>query len=138
MTPEILPPSSPWRETPEAAALAERIVESWACLDKYPFEKPAQARLAKALLQVAESAEHARAIGAAFSEACPRPKDIMQTGYRLAHQNDESPVERMRREFIAEVRRAFRDHDAEALEYYQQQQPAIVAQVRREEEVKAS
>lgn len=122
--------STPWRDTAEAQELAQKLVESWACLDKFPLQKPAQARLAKTILTYCQTAEHARAVAAAFTEYCPHPKAIQQAAARLGPQ-DEPVMDRLRREYAAEVRRALAADDAEALQYYAAQHPEIVERERR-------
>lgn len=122
---------------------AKALVEAWAALDRFPYQKPAAiVRLAQTLADYSVDLDHAKRTSREFSEKCPRPADIVSVARRtapppsdpegqLAYKFRDDPVGRMRYEFTLEVERAFRENDSEALDYYRAQQPEIVASVAR-------
>ena len=131
MTPQT--DSVPWNATHEAQALVEAIVQSWACLDNFPLQKAAQARLAKTLLTHCVNSDHAKRVGNEFSEFCPNPAGLIRAAERLGPKR-ESSHETMRREFAEEIERAIREGRNADVEFYERCQPQLVAKVRRKME----
>ena len=108
---------------------ATSLVESWACLAKFPTQTAARARLARELRECARDDQHANRIAAHFTSVCPTPSDI-QDAARVLGPKLAGPMDEMRAEYRAEVERALRQADREALDYYSSQHPEIVAEVR--------